>query len=896
MTCGTFRRLDRLGELLPAAAVRWQRSRLDAHAAVCAPCRADRARRAALPGLLRQAYQQQVAFYPAPAHPISGRTTPRPGLAPRRWLPLGIAAAATVAALILWAGWRVSPPLHSTGGSVVQQAKQGSALRKGGPAPPERRPRDPRLPVLPAIASPGRGGRAPAATIPPGARVARGLHERPAAAPVADDRYLDGRGAMFQEHWLVDDRQRRALRRWLDALPRPVDDFIEVPKPLLAALEPDGRLLAAARRRYEEEASKVDPRLFRKVTLALKAASLDELCAALEKQLSVSLRAARGVGDENVTVFVKDRPAREVLRAVARLFGYRWNRSGDEGQWRYEFYQDLKSQLAEEELRNRDLNAALVALDEQMALYRPALDLDPEQLKARAEPAPAAEKERLEKLLGGGWGAVQVYHRLSPAQRAALARGEPLEFSTRAESLDRLLPAAWRPRLLASSGLALGDFGGKPFIEHPAMLGNPVPLTQIAAAGATVTLSLNRSELGRLTLTGGTGGFVADSPAVPLGGRGPVLATGASPSVAQPENAAANRELRREAAFRRTVSLRPEPSCPWFAGRGLARPADMTGFHVEMNGRPFYMNSEGRLTPGEEPPHVTTADVWEAVHRETGLPVVADAYSRVYDAARLTVERAPCFDALCRVGDDMGVRWKKDGDFLLARSTSYFWDKLKEVPKRDLQRWQADRRASGFLPLDDVLELGTLTDQQLDSRLVGHFVSHCWGLEEWGMVGDGGAWRVALPSGGYLRPYVRFLVTLTPAQRQRALLPEGIAFGDLASPQQEALARQPLYGGPPRQLLPAVRLHLDYAPVGAYVWFPSVESYEASEAANRDWPMVHGKSPEATLAMARRFQPRADPQQIWRSRGILNLTFLAPDGTRWKLGAPGAAIHHPPGE
>src|SRR5687768_1978930 len=46
-----------------------------------------------------------------------------------------------------------------------------------------------------------------------------------------------------------------------------------------------------------------DPRLSRKVTLHLKGASLAVLCAQLQEQTGVELRASRGVADEKVTVF-----------------------------------------------------------------------------------------------------------------------------------------------------------------------------------------------------------------------------------------------------------------------------------------------------------------------------------------------------------------------------------------------------------------------------------------------------------------------------------------------------------------------------------------------------------------------------------------------------------------
>src|SRR3569833_3288975 len=78
-----------------------------------------------------------------------------------------------------------------------------------------------------------------------------------------------------------------------------------------------------------------DDRLAVKITLASKGVSLEELCRRIEDATHVKLEAARGVGDENVTVFVDGCPARLVMREVARLFGFFWVRSGVAGFFRF---------------------------------------------------------------------------------------------------------------------------------------------------------------------------------------------------------------------------------------------------------------------------------------------------------------------------------------------------------------------------------------------------------------------------------------------------------------------------------------------------------------------------------------------------------------------------------
>src|SRR5213078_4130045 len=108
---------------------------------------------------------------------------------------------------------------------------------------------------------------------------------------------------------------------------------------------------------------------------------------------------------------------------LSRPFGYTWLRSGTPGQYRYELVQDLRSQLLEEELRNRDRNAALIALDQEMERYRAYRHLSPDEALARAKTAPAEEKKRLESLSGPGWGPIQMYFRLSAEEQAALRAG-----------------------------------------------------------------------------------------------------------------------------------------------------------------------------------------------------------------------------------------------------------------------------------------------------------------------------------------------------------------------------------------------------------------------------------------------------------------------------------------
>src|SRR5205823_9420013 len=134
----------------------------------------------------------------------------------------------------------------------------------------------------------------------------------------------------------------------------------------------------------ETEKEVVDSRLTQKVTCAFKGTALSDLCEKLKSDTGIHLAAGSSVADEKVTLFCEKLPLREVMRQLSRPFGYTWLRSRREGaEYRYELVQDLKSQLLDEELRNRDRNAALLALDREMSRYRKYLDLSPDEALAR---------------------------------------------------------------------------------------------------------------------------------------------------------------------------------------------------------------------------------------------------------------------------------------------------------------------------------------------------------------------------------------------------------------------------------------------------------------------------------------------------------------------------------
>jgi Putative zinc-finger len=593
------------------------------------------------------------------------------------------------------------------------------------------------------------------------------------------------------------------------------DDFVQVPFPRVATTS--DRQVASAAENYQREAAIVDARLAREVTLRQKATALADLCERLRSDTGIPLTAGQSVADEKVTVFCEKLPLRDVMRQLSRPFGYAWLRSGKPGEYKYELVQDLRSQLLEEELRNRDRNEALLALDREIQRYRPYLGLTPDEALARSRTAAPAEKKLLETMASYGWGAVQMYVRLSAQDLAAMRAGQTLTFSAVPEPGQRPLPPElgrgmlqpFRDWYVARSEKG---YGSVPDSEFPGALAVPA----VPEARAKIDLRIVQGELGRMGLWAETyclmlkpGGQGASG----LGSNADEKVSAVNPTVLTVENAAANAALAREPALRPRVTLRPQPSC---LGDLSPQPPPRSG-EGEPSGTPAVPPKPRFPSPlrggagGEVPqaPKVTSADVLEALHRATGLPIVADYYTRLSKPETVTVPNRPLFDALNQVADAMRLRWRWDGTWLQFRSASYYHDRLKEVPNRLLSRWVAARRQHGILTLDDLVEIAQLPDAQLDGGDMAEGARLCLGLTEWDLARNGN-----------LRPNLRYLAGFTPEQRQETMTATGLPFTRMSLAQQQQFIAYVLSDAPLQSLedLAGATLRVEYSHSGEFQW------------------------------------------------------------------------------
>jgi hypothetical protein len=288
----------------------------------------------------------------------------------------------------------------------------------------------------------------------------------------------------------------------------------------------------------------------------------------------------------------------------------------------------------------------------------------------------------------------------------------------------------------------------------------------------------------------------------------------------------------------------------------------------------------GEVTPGK----VTSADVLEALHRATGMPIVADYYTRLYLPADVSVQNATLFDALNRLADRMRLRWNKEGEWLQFRSTSYFHDRLKEVPNRLLRRWVASRKQHGFLTLDDICEIVSLPPAQLDAEEMAEGARVLYGLMEWELF----------PRRGGLRPYLKHLAEFTPAQRQQMQTPPGLPFSRMTLAQQQGFLTLALgrdgNGTARLEHLAGAAMRVDYAVPGTYEWRSLPEEWRLSPGATTPFtaeallPRLRERTRESALRAARQIDPQVSEAQIRPTEPVLTILYLPGPGSPLSVG------------
>jgi hypothetical protein len=218
---------------------------------------------------------------------------------------------------------------------------------------------------------------------------------------------------------------------------------------------------------------------------------------------------------------------------------------------------------------------------------------------------------------------------------------------------------------------------------------------------------------------------------------------------------------------------------------------------------------------------VTSADLLEALHQASGLPIIADYYTRLVAVDIVAFTQRPLRDLLDHVATTMRLRWRfSDGGgatghpsgtpgergggscWVLFRSIWGHFEQLQEVPDRHLTRWAEWRRQEGHLPIEALMEIAGLPYAQRASTEMAEGAREIWGLAEWSLA------AVGLPE------HLRFLAEFSPSQRERATSGPGLPFLEMSPPQQQRFLSLALgeKARPSQDALAEALLRVEYCP------------------------------------------------------------------------------------
>lgn len=552
-------------------------------------------------------------------------------------------------------------------------------------------------------------------------------------------------GSRMDDLKAINGDSQEILQRWAGGSPPPTadtstPDFISIAPPALAGADPTQATEALRIQQREKEI--VDARLQTKLTVGVGALAFSELCAELSRKSGIELTAGAAVADDKITLYCTDKPLREIMRQVNRVFGFTWERSGTEGAYRYKLIEPLKAKLAEEELRNRSNDEALADLDSTLKRLGALAELSPSALREKMENARDEEERRELRMLSmRGYGPAKLFGNLPPDAIEALRSGKTLEFRGNPKRPDQLSLSAKQSKELLSAfdatGRVVTNASGPPTVS----VGDMGPLTsegvspgEFPGASAMAWMELRRDEQGQLTLYGGTG-IEADGAGMMCN---TAVATGISPSSRSPENAKLHAGEKNDPALKGSIS-------------GLKK----------------------RLAELKVPEDsATTAEVLEALHRKTGKDIIADSFTLLVGLNSLPVAGASLFDTLCHTADTCRMRWEREGEWLRFRTATFYNERPKEISNTLWRRWSEKRKELDTLPIETLCELARLNNFRLESGANAQYAARRQKLTEWHWVSR-------------QRDHWRFLAALAPAQRQLALSSTGVAFRNLSLSQQQ---------------------------------------------------------------------------------------------------------------
>jgi hypothetical protein len=110
-------------------------------------------------------------------------------------------------------------------------------------------------------------------------------------------------------------------------------------------------------------------------------------------------------------------------------------------------------------------------------------------------------------------------------------------------------------------------------------------------------------------------------------------------------------------------------------------------------------------------------DCQAALAETSGLSLVSDSYKSTWGYAPITEDEKELKDFLKCLGESYRYNWDKHGSILEMRSKDWFKRRATQIPDEWIEKWKADMKKVGYLPLEDEAQICALTTPQIEENI-----------------------------------------------------------------------------------------------------------------------------------------------------------------------------------
>ncbi len=527
-----------------------------------------------------------------------------------------------------------------------------------------------------------------------------------------------------------------------------------------AALHP-----APAWSQASADAYKTDARLNAPITLNLRDASFADVTKAISDGTKVDIGAGPAVADDKASLFVKERPARDVMADIARHFGCRW-RAAAKG---YVLEITSDQSTLEAALRSKLRERALAALDARMRAIQQLQGYGDDQIDARLKEV----------------GSALANSELGKRERSALAEEQQVLRDFRqpggrvGAAIFSGLTVLQRNELISGREVHIGELPANLAAEvHKAVSGQGS--NKFATFSMSATTNGEKPELPTITNPDNLPPVGAGASLRILSGDDIGIGRGAQPNASLQLRISLS-SIRGSEAQRQTIgtqwstSVRPSGMEPVQRIEETNDPA----LNQQVEIRLATSGGDAGAVPGlSRAVQPSLGALAEQLHAQAGLDIVSDSFIRARVTPNLVTGKRSVLAVLNAVCDDLDYAWEKNGSTIRLRSNRFYDDRPAEAPDRCLKTLRNRAAAKEQATLDDFAALASsLKDPQIksldtywDTYFAGQTVPRL-----------GGMGRLFAN-----RWDLRFWSTLTPLQRQPLLAGDILPVSRMTRGQAEA--------------------------------------------------------------------------------------------------------------